>query len=549
MSSLPTPIDVRTVRMMREGSPHRIPVDSGTGMLNRPTATSGGGRLLTLETLWDYFLDMVPDPDSALAQNPEFDEVIRQQPDVHACMRIRELTVASLPARIMPSIAKSIDKNFAQIVADYTNDVLEDLPNRVELYRQMQRAVLYGGHGHEFLWAKVDGANRPVQFFPVDKSRFVFDRLGNLAILTRETPVWGSLVAPDPNRPYAALKKDGPNGESIWPTPPGKFIYHKYMAEGGPWYRPASEGYIYWGRGENTHLFIPVSFDQFVLRFRMKWLERHGMPLAILYYNDADGVSTEVQRIVNSIRGEGVVLIPRPPGTGMEKDYYTVEWQEPPGTGVEAFSRFQEEWVTPRIEKILLGGANLLSVGDNGSYGATVDQRDAGARIVFRYDAINIDDTITRQLIPHIVQAKWPGLPQSYFPRHVLAPEEIEDQETRLSVLSQAAQLVPVREDDIYAAANITRPKKTLDRKTGQMIEEPCVFTGGNQGGGAEDMLSGLPGMGGGQKPPGAAAPTPPTPPGVATSRTGQIGRNKRPPQGIIGTGKDMKPQHGIPRS
>jgi hypothetical protein len=42
-----------------------------------------GGYSATLETLYDFFINNVPDPDSALAQNADFDEILRQHPDVH----------------------------------------------------------------------------------------------------------------------------------------------------------------------------------------------------------------------------------------------------------------------------------------------------------------------------------------------------------------------------------------------------------------------------------------------------------------------------------
>lgn len=464
--------EVATVRMMREGGGgYRIPADSGIGGLFKPFAHGQrGGRIATLETLYDYFINNVPDPDTAIAQDPDFDEKIRQQPDVHSCMRLRELTVASLPRSFKPSSAKGINPDAAQVVADYCEDVFKGMPNCVDLYRQMQNAVLMGGQGFEFIWVKVDGAERPVEFYPVDKSRFVFDRLGNMAILTREYPVWGAYVEANPVR-YSSE-------EYAVTAPQGKFMYHKYMSEGGSWSRPANEGYLYWGRGEDTRLYLPVTFDHFVLRFRMKWLEKHGMPLSILYYPSSDEAPTqEIMRIAESIREESVVAIPRPPGIGTEKSFYNLEFVEPPSLGYDAFAQFSNEWTKPHVEKILLGGANLLEVGDTGSYGATVDQRDAGSQIIFRYDAQNINETINRQLVPVICQKKWPGLPRKYYPAHNLAPDEKTERLERLEALTQALQFVPIRKEDLYEAAGTTRPKEGEDVVEPQSGEqEPGLF-------------------------------------------------------------------------
>jgi len=453
-----TQAQATTVRMMTEGGSRRIPADTIQGNLFRPTAQGWpGARTATLETLFDFFINNVPDPDSALIQDPDFDEKLRQQPDVHACMRLRELTVASMPAHFEASDAKDINKDFAQTVADYCDTTFNNLANRNDLYRQMQNAVLMGGQGHEWVWAKdATGVEKPVEFYPIHKNRFVFDRLGNMAILTRETPVWGSYISVNPTRVHGDLR--------AWPVPGGKFMYHKYMAEGGPWTRPASEGYLYWGRGEDTNLYIPVTFDQFVLRFRMKWLEKHGMPLTILRYPDNEALTTEVLKIAESLRGESVVTIPKMVGAGNDDHFYSIEFVEPPAMGHDAFARFSDEWTKPRVEKILLGGANLMEVGDQGSYGATVAQGDRGAQIVFRWDAKNIDTTINLQIVPYMVQAKWPGCDPRYYPKHMMVPEQEKDRAAEMEVIEAAARIVPVREADVYDRSGLTKPKEDEEK-------------------------------------------------------------------------------------
>ena len=472
-----------TMRLMQEGGQQRIPVDSGTGGLNRPFARgTGDGRVASLETLYEFWINNVPDPDSALAQNPNFDEVARQQPDVHACMRLRELTVAKCPANILPSTDKSADPKLAIQVADYVNDVLNGLSNRVNLYQNMQQAVLLGGQGIEFTWANVNGFERPVDFYPVHKSRFVFDRMGNLALLTRTTPVWGSYVQSAPHRTDANTPPIAPKkfktGEMAFHPPRGKFIYHKYMSGCGSWHRPADEGYIYYGRGEDTYLYIPVTFDQFCMRFNMKAIERGGMPLAVLTYPDSDGISSQVESIAKSIRGEGVVSIPRQ--VGQDPDgLYKLEFPDISGDGGEMYERFYKSRIKPAIEKILLGGADLLEQSEKGGYASSVAQRSSGPAILFEYDCKNIDETINLQLIPSIVQARFRGLGSEYFPKHALTPERSQDQALQMEVLTAGAALVKVPESYIYAAMGANPPKK--NEQTGEM--EPSVFIGAPEGG------------------------------------------------------------------
>ena len=92
-----------TMHLSSEGGFQQIPADSRQGGLYRPFATGqSGGRLASLETLYDFWLNNVPDPDSAFAADPGFGAKLRMQPDVHGAMTKRELSVASMPWRVEP---------------------------------------------------------------------------------------------------------------------------------------------------------------------------------------------------------------------------------------------------------------------------------------------------------------------------------------------------------------------------------------------------------------------------------------------------------------
>lgn len=468
-----TPAEIATITMMTAGGLVRQPADTGMGRVHRPfSSPEYGGRVAGLETLYDFFINDVPDPDSAIAKDPNFDIKLRQQSDVHACMTKRELTVSSLPVRIEPSDERGIDQDLAQKIADYVDDVFKALPNRSQIYLQMEEAVLAGGKPHEWIWEKVDGYERPVRAFPLDKSQVVFDRLGNMGIRTRNNPVWGEYVSQNPNLVSEGLVKE--LGKHVWSFPLGKFTYHVYRAQGGAWGRPAEAGFLYWGRGEDTWLYIPVTFDQFVLRFRMKWLEKFGIPLAVLYHPDGvNAYRREIYRICDSIRGESMVLIPRPVGTGKENDKYKLTFESPPNLSYDAFQEFSERWTRPAVEKILLGGADQMQHGERGGYSADVNQYDTGPSIYFRSDAKRIDDTIDTQLIPAIVWARWPDCPRKYFPKHRLEPKEEKDQLQQLELVERASSLVPVRESDVYDRAGLEKPAEG----------DETVFSGQGQGG------------------------------------------------------------------
>ena len=98
------PAELKTIQYLTEGGSYRMPVDSGMGELYRPFGgASQGGRVSTLETLYDFWINDVPDPDEALRLDPNIRQKMRMHPDVVSAMRKRELTVASFPESIEPS--------------------------------------------------------------------------------------------------------------------------------------------------------------------------------------------------------------------------------------------------------------------------------------------------------------------------------------------------------------------------------------------------------------------------------------------------------------
>jgi phage gp29-like protein len=461
-----------------------IPRDSGSGMVGRPYLTSAdqgqgprGGRVATVETLFTAYIDNLENPDYAISQDPNADEVIRQQPDVAATLNLRELTVASMPWTVEPAKVQDDKKAaFAEEVANYVRDVLDELPNIQELYRNMQKAVSRGGAGIEFIWElDENGVERPVQYYDVHVSRFIFDRVGKMALLTRNQPTWGAYVA----TPGATAQPTIGGAKAWFPIVPGKFVYHAFGREGGSWYRPATEGFNYYGKGLNGQLYNLVLFDQFVTRFRIRYLERFGYPLSMLYYPDGDdNASQQLLQIAQQVRKESIASIPRRAGEAVD-GLYKLEYFQPNMSGQDYFEKFSE-FMRMKIEKIILGGANLTQLGPSGSYGASVDQRDSGSDIVFRYDAKLISSTLNQQLIPHIVWAKWPDCPKNLLPKHNMSPKQATDKSAELGALQLAAGMVPISRQDIYRAAGVEAPK--ADAKP-----ESIVFLGT-----APDMVGGL---------------------------------------------------------
>jgi hypothetical protein len=149
---------------------------------------------------------------------------------------------------------------------------------------------------------------------------------------------------------------------------------------------------------------------------------------------------------------------------------YKVEPLIPPSQGsVDMFERFNDAYTKPRVDNIILGsGEESQQLDGNGSYGAYNGRRDGGPNILFRRDANNVSNSLTRQFMPAVALGRYPNLPPEDWPLFVIAPKEEFDRSQESQILSTASNMVKIPVDHIYKVLDIPKPK--IDPETGQLI-------------------------------------------------------------------------------
>ena len=448
---------IQSIHLLLRSGKYTVPADSGIGDVQRPQAGGqNGGRTATLETFFDFFINNVPDPDEALANDPNIEYKLRTHPDVAANFIKRAFTVSSMPWRIEPN-PRAIDKHAAAMVADHCTNVVKAIPNFEQAIEMLEYAVLVGGQGLEFVWHQENnGVEYPVSWQPIHKSRFCFDRLGNAALLTRDQAVWGAYIATDPQSQY----------QFKGPLPQGKFVYHVYRKGQGTWANPPLEGYIYHGYGEDVALYYVLMFDIFCLKYRMKFLERYGLPPMRVYAPDNLLFSPAMRRIADSLRGESLTKIPFKAfggtvgGTTDHNNQYKVEDVQAPSGSFDYFDSHTNGYTKPRIKAILIGDDSGDKEETKGGYSSDVSKRDSGPNVFFRRDAKIIGSTFTTQLMPSIALGRFPNLPAEYFPIFSMEPKEEKDRKQELDIIKEAREVgLPITRAHAYDAADLPAPK------------------------------------------------------------------------------------------
>ena len=468
-----------SVRMLREAGRTEIPGDSLMGQPFRPFAVGQSGeRTATFETLYDFFINDVPDPDETMRLDPDFLTRIRQHPVVASAMNKRAGAVKSFPEHIQPNPAAP-DQSVAKLVADYVAWRWDCAKGKPDLYEWLERgATIEGGAAAEVMWAKdAEGRESPACFYPMRKNRFVRDRLGNMALKTRSLPVYGTYVQGNP-------------GDYLMPTVPYKFIYHINRAEPGFWEKPEFEGYTYWGIGEDVALYYPVTFDEFAWRMHMKFIQQYGMPIRALYYqNNADQqTKAHVQRIAREMHKGVVLTIPRPVGQGSSfDDMFKVDTLASPTMTTDMFGQLHD-LIGRYIDTLLLGSAEENNPSEGGGYSDHVSRRESGPQSLYAARAKKISDTLNAQVLPFIALSRWQGLPQAYWPVHVMQPKEERDYKVEIENASKAGQMIPLSRSELRERFGYRPPKDEGD----------SVFLGASDGfgGGLVTTEPGLDGAG-----------------------------------------------------
>jgi hypothetical protein len=486
------PVDASTIALLQAGGIQPIPADSGMGPVYRPLAKGqSGGRLATPETLYDYWLNAVFDPDQALAVNPNILNEIHAHPDVSAAMLKRSMTVAQFEEVIGPN-PQAPDKKLGEEIAAMTRRIWDAIPHRIRLYQEMAYyATLEGGIGHDWVWHRdATGLQRPVDHWMVHKSRFVYDRQGNLALRTRTTPVWGTYVAAN------EMNDDLIRASEV---PRGRIVYHMFLSRPGMWEQPDLEGYQYFGVGLDIPLSYLVTFGFFAMRMWSKYMEKFGIPPYKFYYPQNIAMTPQLRAIAHSIRAESVIQLPRIAG-GEKDGQYAVDPLEVP---TAQFNWFQDtvKWITEKVYSLILFQADA-SGGENsqGGYSKEVSKHDTGPSVAYKFDAKNISDTINADLLPAIALQRFPNLPPEYMPVHSLQASEERDRTQEADVAEKAMKILPLVEDELYKRFGFTKPEPG-EKTVGGEAPEQSPFDMGDQtpplgAQGAPKPSKGVPGMG-----------------------------------------------------
>lgn len=416
--------------------------------------------------------------DEALRHDRENALAIRRDPVVMDALRSRQIPTAQLPWHI--EAEDDQDTRQAEAAEEVTK-IIEGIPRLQQLKMHLLEAVWWGRYGVQlaYKWDFSRGKKslKVVDHRPINGDKLIFKYDGRSGVLVHPAYA-GSYEATDRGRAHFFT----PNERRV-------VIIHRHEPEDADFLEPDLGGAIQ-GVGIRSRIYWFWWLRSQVQAWMMDFLERVGAGGFTVYFYEAGNAASlaEVKAAAEEQHKNNTILFPRyrdgsTGGPGIQR-------VEPSQAGSQLLQALISTYFDNVIRRYILG-QNLTSETAGTGLGSGVADlhADTFARLV-KYDAINLAETLTTDLVWPIYEILYPGIPKGRFQFDVDKPNAAD--------VLEAAQVFwnlggTIDEDELRSVIGLARPQAghAVLAKMGAM--QPAGLGGIPQG----MPMVGQPGMGG----------------------------------------------------
>lgn len=491
-----------------------IGVRSDGGQLNWVAPNKGQypiGHISTFQSVLTTAARTYRDSDEAVRASRDDARNMRNDCGIMECLESRQRCTALLNWHIEPEDDTSQEQK--DLAADMTK-IVGEICRFTEYRRALMEAIWFGKYGiqNRFGWQEIGGRWRilptPLHhtdngWVPIngDKIVFRFDD-GNLPEGAYPGQMgirvglanWGDdklirnrwkVEATERGLAYFLSKEE----QKLC-------VIHTHMIEDAAFEDAISAGNLH-GVGIRSRIYWEWFQKQSSLQFLMEYLERSAGGIELWHFPAGNDKAKEEVRIAATERvsNRNVTLVPIPPGD--EGSQYGLQVIEPGMAGIECLKDLLQTYFGHRIKRYILG-QTLTSEADATGLGSGVADLHLDTFLqIIKYDATNLEETLTRQLLRPM--QTW-NFPKS---RHIrlkfrLDTEDV-DMEKKLDAYYKAYQMgMAIKAKDVADTIGMSMPGPN-----DEVLKQQQQPAGG---------MGALPGMPPDQGPPGGPA-TDGTPP------------------------------------
>lgn len=499
-------------------------------------------HVLTFQGLFGTFSRVYRASDEALKDSVDVARYMRNDPIVMECVESRQRSTALLDWHLEPEDEKSHDQ---KDLCKQIEKIIRQMRRFTEYRRVLMEAIWYGRSAiqHSWNWKSVGGKMRlmpwpnlqtqeDLGWSPIhgDKLVFRFDdgtfdhipgQVG-IRVGARFGPLdrimdnrWADRIEPTDRGPAYFLQNYEREMLAI----------HKHMIEDGAYEDGIDAGTIH-GVGIRSRIYWAWNQKQTMLAFLVQYLERSAGGIEIWTYPMGNKDALLKVQAAAKARSEGqnnVVFVPKP--IGEDGQAYGLEFIEPGMQGIEMLKDILQSYFGHQIKRYILGQI-LSSETDATGLGSGVADLHLDTLLqIIKYDATNLEETITHELVRRIKDWNWPSA-RGIDIRFKIDTED-EDIEGKLAAYAEAYQMgLRIKAKEMYDLIGATIPQdgdEVLQDPAHAQAESDQQMDGGDKNGEekfpdkathAQQLLDAYQGPKSNGQPPGAppangAAPNP----------------------------------------
>jgi hypothetical protein len=436
--------------------------------------------------------------DEALMHSSANAEIMRNEPMIMECVEARMRCVALLNWHIQPVdndvLRDALDKadsqetamriraalkkpkSDAQVMADKLTSILKHTPHFMKMRYALMDAIWYGKTATvQTMGVRPIGGQRRIfvrKWEPRHGDKLIFryadgsyeydpDQVGIRIGPTTEAhdDKWVDYAGFERSRVDATQ-----HGFVYWfdGQQRRRICLHKHIIEDGDFMRPEKAGSIN-GVGIRSRIYWTWWAYQESLKLLLEYVERSALGIEIWKYPAHDPKAkerTEKAAQERGAPGRSVVLVPIP--TGEYGDMYGVQIVEPGLGGISELQSVLQTFFGHKIKRYILGQTLTSEAEATGMGSGVADAHLATFHDIVRFDGLNLEETITTDLLRPLQQWNFPGT-DDIFLRFVIDTESPDAQERIASYQAAWAMGVKIRTEDIYDALGASPPTEGDD--------------------------------------------------------------------------------------
>jgi phage gp29-like protein/gamma-glutamylcyclotransferase (GGCT)/AIG2-like uncharacterized protein YtfP len=358
--------------------------------------------------------------DEALIDSLDNARYMRNDIGIMECLEARKRAVALLPWHIEPENENDAEE---QELASQVTRIIKRIKRFTQYRECLLDATWFGRYAiqHRYGWVDIGGHERVMPcklrddpgWKPVhgDKlvwryddgtGKYITDQVGirvgqKLGAGAKINQRWE--IEPT-DRGLAYFLAD-------WERP--MLAIHRHTVEDGAFEDPIQAGMVH-GVGIRHRVYWEWFQKQEALAFLMEYLERSAGGIEVHYYPEGNyqarlrAEAAVKERVAN---GRNVMLYPRP--VGDDANLYGMEFIEPGVEGVAVLKELLTDYFGHRIKRYILGQTLSSEATATGLGSGVADLHYDTLQQIVRYDAVNLEETITDDLVRIIQTWNFPA--------------------------------------------------------------------------------------------------------------------------------------------